>query len=359
MSGMWVALKRVMPYVLFGLLPLLTLVLFAVDLRTNFGTDFRHELYPEAKLILEGKDPFPGIHADLSRGTNRIFPIPGALLVAPLTALGVGPASFVFGGILLLALASTVWIVGVTDWRVYGLVALWPASHAAIQTGNLTIILGLLVAVAWRCRNRRYSPGLAIGVAIALKLFLWPLLVWLVAVRAYRSAALGVILGITGGFLAVLPFASLTHFVQLENRLGHVFGPMSYNLVGLLVKSGAASYTPATAIADAVGLIVLVIAYRRRSLPLAVSASLILSPIVWLHYFVLLLVPIAIRRPALAGAWFIPLLLWPCSGTANEIREWQIVLAVSVLALVSVINERDPVPIARYFRRDPLPAEAG
>jgi hypothetical protein len=247
--------------------------------------------------------------------------------------------------------------MGVRDWRVYGLLLLWPAGLAAVQSGNLTLVLGLLAAVAWRYRERRYVPGLAIGAAIALKLFLWPLLVWLLAIRAYRSAALAAAIGVGGGMLTALPFTSLRSFLDLESRLGHIFGPESYNLVGLLAGSGSASFGTALAIAGLVGLAVLVLAYRRRSLPLAISASLLLSPIVWLHYFALLLVAIAVRRPALAAVWFLPLLLWVCPGTGNQVRTWHMLLGLSVLALVTVLAEWGTSPFGRLVRRGPAVAE--
>jgi Glycosyltransferase family 87 len=343
MTGMWLALRKVGPYALFGVLPVVTLVLFVSALRhIGTGTDFKYELYPEAKLVLHGKDPFASLKASLVRGTNRIFPVPAAVLVAPLTVFPVKVASYVFAFILLVLLALTAWIMGIRDWRLYGLLVLWPASLAAIQSGNLTIILGLLVAVAWRWRDRRYVPGIAIGVAIALKLFLWPLLVWLLAIRAYRSAALGAAIGVAGGFLTVLPFTSLSHFVRLENKLGTVFGPDSYNLIGFLKQSHLGSYRTATMIATAVGIVVLAVAYRRKSLPLALSASLLLSPIVWLHYFALLLVALAVHSRTLSWLWFVPLLLWVCPGTANEVRLWEVVLGVAVLAVVTVCNEWRP-----------------
>ena len=41
----------------------------------------------------------------------------------------------------------------------------------------------------------------------------------------------------------------------------------------------------------------------------AIGAAFALSPIVWLHYFVLLYIPIAIVRPRLSWLWALPLAL--------------------------------------------------
>ena len=178
--------------------------------------------------------------ADLLIGANRIWPVPAALLVAPLTVFSTQTASILFAVLLVAALGLALWLLGVTDWRVYGIVALWPPTFSAVQTGNLTIILVLLVAVMWRFRDRRFVPGLALGLAVALKLYLWPLGIWLLARRRFASAALAGAIA-CGGTLLVLPFITLTDYARLMKNLGDTFGPQGYNVVGLIVKSGAGS----------------------------------------------------------------------------------------------------------------------
>ncbi len=53
----------------------------------------------------------------------------------------------------------------------------------------------------------------------------------------------------------------------------------------------------------AVGLALLAGVWRYRSFALAIAASLVLSPIVWLDYFALAAVPLAIARPRLSWIW--------------------------------------------------------
>jgi hypothetical protein len=338
---MTLAFRRVAPIVFLGALPIFVLGILAYDVHHlgNLGNDFRFELYPAAKMILHGTNPFPPPGADLSSGQNRIFPIPAVALFIPLTILPAMWAAIVVTVILLVLLAATLWVMGVRDWRVYGLVFMWPPALAAVQTGNITILLGLLVAVAWRYRERTWISGLALGAAIALKLFLWPLLVWLLAIRRYRGAAVGAGLGLVGGFLAVLPFTSLHAYVRLENNLGKVFGRDSYNLTGLFAQGHLGSKTVAVLLSYAIGLGILLFSYSRRSLALGIVASLVLSPIVWTHYFVLLAVPLAIRWPRLAPAWFVPLIMVVCAGTHYDVRAWHIVVALTVLALLALVVE--------------------
>ncbi len=45
----------------------------------------------------------------------------------------------------------------------------------------------------------------------------------------------------------------------------------------------------------------------RRSFTFALAAALALTPVVWNHYLLLLIVPVAIARPRLSGLWLLPL----------------------------------------------------
>lgn len=337
---MWTTLKRVAPLVLLGVAPIAATVLWVVHDAHNgsLGIDFRAELYPEAKRVLHGEDPFPSPHADLSSGVNQIFPIPAALLAIPFTLLPAGAAAAVFVITQALALAGTLRVMGVTDWRLYGLVALWPATINALQNGNLTVMLALLGAVAWRCRGRAYAPGVAVGLAVALKLILWPLLLWLLVLHRFRAAALGAALS-AASLLLVLPFTSLTAYVRLLDHLGDTFTHESYNVPGLLIQSGVAGVHAAKLTGYAVGLAVLALACLRRSFPLAVAASILLSPIVWLHYLELLVLPLAAVWTRFAPAWLVPLALFAAQGTPRDVRERHIVVALAVIAVVTVLAE--------------------
>jgi hypothetical protein len=74
----------------------------------------------------------------------------------------------------------------------------------------------------------------------------------------------------------------------------------------------------------------------RRSLAVAVIASLVMTPLVWLHYLLLLYVPIGLYRPRLSGLWFVPLALWLTPTTHSHGTTWRIALALAVVAVVAV-----------------------
>jgi hypothetical protein len=96
-----------------------------------------------------------------------------------------------------------------------------------------------------------------------------------------------------------------------------------------LVRDLGGSPTVGRAVALAVGLTVLW--FGRRSLGWVVVATLILSPVVWLHYFGLLLIPLGLWSRSLL-VWCIPLLLVVVPGMLNG-APWQTAVGLGVLAL--------------------------
>jgi hypothetical protein len=58
------------------------------------------------------------------------------------------------------------------------------------------------------------------------------------------------------------------------------------------------------------------------------------SPLVWLHYFALLIIPVALTRPTLSWPWLLPLALIVCPGTGNGTTA-ETALPLVILALVA------------------------
>lgn len=321
-----------------GVLPVLLAVWvsFLEAKEGNYAVDFRGELYPEAQHVLHGMNPFPPASAPFPYHST-IWPIPAALAVSPLTALPEGPAGVVFTGLLVLALAAALWTLDVRDWRVYGIVGLWPATIQGIQAGNVTALLAFLLAVSWATRGRRFAPGIAIGLCIALKLFLWPMMIWLLATRRFASSAVAAAVGLAT-LLSVLPFVGLMGYLKLLRRLADAFGPEGLGPIGLLSQLGV-PLRAAGVVGSALALLVLSLAWRRRSFALAVAGSVLLSPIVWLHFYILLVIPLALRSPRLSWLWAIPLAMWACTRATHGSVAWQTALALASSALTVLASE--------------------
>ena len=104
-------------------------------------------------------------------------------------------------------------------------------------------------------------------------------------------------------------------YPDLVRRLSEIQAENSYSLVGM---AATADCLPpwgrrSPRVGGALLVACVVFARRaddRRSFTCAVAATLALSPIVWLHYLVVLLVPLAIARPRFSLIWLLPVLLW-------------------------------------------------
>jgi alpha-1,2-mannosyltransferase len=301
--------------------------------RGEFALDFHHELYVQARALLETGVAFdpPDVVID---GSNRIFPPLATLLATPLAVLPPTMADVLMTLLLLVMAAATLRVLDVRDWRVYAVVAVWPPFLSGLQTANVTFAVSLLAALAWRYRGRSWLPGLMIGLAIGLKLFPWPLAVWLFATR--RLAAGCVALGVgAASVLLVAPFGSPLDYLRLLRRLGDEMAPNGYSLIALVGPG-----TTARAIALLVGLVMLAVVVRlrrddRRSFTVAVLACIFCTPIVWLHYFQLLVVPMAIVRPRLGALWFVPVAMWVLP--VGYARQWEIALGLALVIASGVL----------------------
>ena len=162
-------------------------------------------------------------------------------------------------------------------------------------------------AVAWRYRDRVWRPAWALGLAISAKLLMWPLLVWTVATRRLRVTAwaVGIGVAVTLAAWAVIGFAGLTGYPDLLRRLSEIQAERSYSIVGMAATAGLGGLAgQALTLLVGGGLLVACVVLARRgddqrSFTCAVVATLALSPIVWLHYLVVLPWPLGDRAAAL------------------------------------------------------------
>jgi Glycosyltransferase family 87 len=302
-----------------GALPLLALY-FAIApnvLGDSQAADFHFNYYYAAEAIRAGENFYPP--ADfVVRGPgdliiDYVYPPLVALLTVPWTVLPVGLAEVLFQFLLVAVFVATLALLGVRDWRCYGLAFLWPPVTDAIATGNISILLGLAAAVVWVYRDRARLAGAALGVSVAAKVFLWPLTVWLAATGRARAALWSV--GVAAATLfvswAVVGFRGITDYPDLVRRLTDRMDERSYSVYALAVDVGVpAGVAWALWLATALAVLgaCVVVARRgdeRRAFVLALAAAIAFSPIVWLHYFALLLVAVAIVQPRLAPIWFI------------------------------------------------------
>src|ERR1700730_13748804 len=146
--------SRIVPVAVWGLLPL-TLIAFTVigpeGGAIHFAGDFHYAFWPAGQRVLHGLSPYadPG-SPTVAHAVAFVYPALAALLLAPLALIPHGVADLIFAGVEIAAALLTLRVLNVRDWRLYGLVLLCPAVYSGWSVANVTLLLGLGIAIVWR-----------------------------------------------------------------------------------------------------------------------------------------------------------------------------------------------------------------
>jgi hypothetical protein len=155
----------------------------------------------------------------------------------------------------------------------------------------------------------------ATALAIAPKLFLWPLVFWLLATRRLRAAGIAIVVaaGLVLVSWAAIGFDGFSDYPHLLRVADDFLAERSLSVTAFIVDLGAGrNVARAIEVVLAVSLLAAVILLGRRpggdvpALTAAICAALVASSVVWAHYYALLFVPIAARYRRIALAWFLP-----------------------------------------------------
>lgn len=306
-----------------------------------------------------------------STGTCGTFqyPPPFVLLSAPFTAFG-----FATGTWLWIAFLIACWAVGTaiipvreaTRLTVLLLGAIgWPLIFG-IRIGQVTPVLYLVFAVAWRNLERPVWLGASVAVGALLKLQPGLLAVWLLARREWRAL---IVAGVVGAIVVVV--AALVGlwdwvgFLTLLRSLANAVDIPVNMAIGATLRSLGLDLELARTIQTLnTGVILVVVVLAGLRLPktpgflVAVIGSQLISPIVWAHYALLLLLPVAWlldRRQWWAVA--IPLVhVWLLLGV---VPNWTYALAFhATLIGVIVVGWRERTNPRATGERSPAPTPA-
>ncbi|MDX6504828.1 MAG: alpha,2-mannosyltransferase [Gaiellaceae bacterium] len=348
-AGALTALRQAGSLLALGVLPaVLVLLIVGGAVGHQFAFDFHGSIWEAARAVLHGHSPYPPpTVAGVAPGDRFVYPPAVAFVFIPLGVLPFPVAAALLTGLLLAAVAATLYVLDVRDWRCYG------ASYLAIpvlhdvRLGALTPLLALGLALAWRWREQARS-AIPLAAVVVAKLFLWPLGVWLLATGRVRIGLRTAVYGITvsAAAWAAIGFAGLADYPRLLQVLAASEQSRGYSPVSGLLALGLGE-TAARVAATALGLVLLagcaLVGRRgddRRSLTLALAAALALSPIVWLHYFVLLLVPLALARRTFSALWLVPLLFWATPYEEHFGEHWRIGVGIAVAAIALTASWR-------------------
>jgi len=311
--------------------------------------DVRFAYLPAAEAVLEGESPYPALDDPiLEEQKGYVYPPQLLLALLPLTPFPVdGVAVLVAIGMLALV-GLTLHVLGIRDARCYAAAVLWVPTISGVLLANVSIPLALALAVVWRYRDAVWPPAVALGLSVSAKLLLWPMLVWMLVTRRLRTIALAVAigLGVTLAAWATIGFDGLAGYPDLLRRLSEIQSEKSYSIMGMAATLGLGETVgQALTLAAGAGLLGGCVVFARRddevrSFTCAVAATLALSPIVWLHYLVVLLVPLAIARPRFSAIWLLPVLLWisPKPGYAEGFETFLPGIAAAILLAVLLVR---------------------
>lgn len=336
---------------------LCVVMVFAVTALLNattlgYGFDFRYQYYEGATAVVEG-EPLYASPDDPAYEKSRAYAYPPltAVLLAPVSFVPRLPATVLMVLASLVAVVAAVALVGVRDPVCYLAIVASSAFWNVLETANVTAFLALGIAVLWRYRASVWPVAITVGLAVATKLFLWPLLIWAVATRRLRATlvACAVALGATVLSWAAVGFHGLTTYPRVAEALYDLHARRSYSFVGMSTELGLGQ-TVGTLCGLVVGggLLGACVYFGRRdddlrALACAVVAAMAFTPIVWQHYVVLLLPLLAVARPRFSGAWVLPVLLWLSPRDGNGEGLEPLVPAFVVLVWLLVILATPPV----------------
>lgn len=323
-----------------------------------FLFDFRGDLFNAAHAILHGHSPYhPEYLAQMAamlRATGEanptfatpVYPAPILLASVPF-----GLVPLWLGGIVFIALsaAGMVWglrLLGVRDWRCIVLALIsWP-SIFGLWFGTVSPLLVLGAGLAWRYRENTSRCAGAISAMVLSKVFPWTLMFWPVVIRRWRTLLLTLALMIvpTLACWAVIGFHTIWAYPGMLSNLSYIESRAGVSVYAMLLSLGF-GHSAALVLAVGAGAWLMLAAWRMSRRPegtasafgLLVMAALTASPLVWIHYEVLLFVPIALLSPRMSVLWFLPalggLIPVPLFQAPLQMLVWPAIQAVLVVAL--------------------------
>jgi hypothetical protein len=315
-----------------------------------FGYDFAG-IWRAGHDVSAGRSPYLTPDPRVLLGAENAFipPPPLAILAIPFSVLPFTAAVVLWDAVCVGALAAAMRLLGVRDRRLYVLALCSLPFVSSLVLGQPSGLLALAAVVAWRWRDS-WKGAIAVGALIAAKLFGWPLLIWLLVTGRIRSFWIAV--SSTAGLLALswsaIAFRGFIDYPQLLSADAHAFERRSLSLVSAAMRLGASrSFASVLAVVGAVVVGLVVVRAARGSdlgwFTAALTLGLLISPIMWTHYLVLLFVPLAISRQRLDWVW---LLVAPAFwiSPVEPGRAWQVDLVLLMAVAVAVVSVQTPRP---------------
>jgi hypothetical protein len=330
------------------LLPVFAVLVFAAGLGLTIavagdtlGYDF-HAYHAAVLRLLAGQPPYD-LNYDIA-GPYGLFLYPPTFipLVLPWGLLPADVATWTWTAGLIATFATGVAVLPVrrsVQWWTVLLAGLsWPFVYA-VKLGQVGPLLFLLFAVGWRWMGRGPVLGATGALGAAIKIQPGLILAWALLTRRWTAVLWGALVLVALAVLATLVagIGAWGDFLVLIGRVSDpITTPHNFTPGAVAYQMGVPRDTAAliqwTSMAAA-ATVVVVTALRMGAVPsylVAVIASQLLSPILWDHYALLLLLPVAwmldrghwwaavfvLVTPVLAVGqlppWVYPVAFWAC-----------------------------------------------
>ncbi len=279
----------------------------------KLGFDFL--AYHQAAVRLLNGQPLYDMSFQTTGGFGLFYyPPTFAPLILPFGLLTATTAVWTWTAILLGSFLVGVVVMPVTRtvrWWIVLLAGLsWPFAYA-VKLGQVGPILFLLFAIGWRWLDDPIRLGASAALGTAIKLQPAIIFVWAILTRRWAAVAAGavVLAGLAVAATLLAGTGSWSDFALLVRQVGdpitteHNFTPGA-----VAYQSGlSAELASLLQLACTVLVVGAVVAAARwataeASYLVAVIASQLLSPILWDHYAMLLLLPVAYL--CAAGRWW-------------------------------------------------------
>ena len=316
------------------------------------GYDYR-AYAAAAQRLLDGQPLYDATVDVAGPFAIYLYPPPFALAFVPFALLPDAVGVWAWTGACIAMVLGAIALMPVgrdVRWGVLLLAAIdWPVLYS-IKLGQVGPLLLILFAAGWRWLDRPDRLGVTIGLGVLVKLQPGLLVVW--ALLAGRSRAAGVAVALVAVVaLASLLFVGTGAWLDYPSLLGRVNEPVTtphnMTLGAVLYRAGwsldLASVAQLGWTAVMLGLALLA-SWRRAadaSYLVVVVATQALSPLLWDHYAIVLLLPVAwlLER----RQWWAVLLVLatslPLIGVSPPIV-YPIVFAASVVALFLLGDRR-------------------
>jgi hypothetical protein len=293
-----------------------------VELPPQLFSDFEFNVWDPGHAILDGESPL----RDLDAGSPNVSVYPPAAQVAtlPFVLLPYDLSLVVWLALLGAATVLALRLCGVTDPRVVALAVFSPPVLSGLAYANVALLVTLAVALAWVWRDRHRRVAIVVGVVVATRVFVWPLVVWLLITgrrrAAFESVVVALVVTVVGW--AAVGFRRIGDYEEVFRDRARAFVDDGVSVASVAANFGL-SAGAATLLAACVGLGALALAWSSRgddleSLAWAVTAAVFASPTVWTHYYAVFLVPLALSTPRLSRWWLLPYLTIPQLSVAPQ-----------------------------------------